>query len=136
MRPGGACAGPDKGGLAGEALGRLHGGLSTKIHLARDGRGRPLAFAVTGGSVNDCAQFEPVLARIRIKRCGPGPDRPEASLCGEDAGGGGRSGCADSGRHAGPPHSRCQPTPHRRPATPPHWRNPRGHWREQAAPSR
>lgn len=51
------------------------GGLSTKIHLARDGQGRPLAFTVTGGNVNDRTQFEPVMARIRIKRCGPGRPR-------------------------------------------------------------
>ncbi|MFE5723746.1 IS5 family transposase, partial [Streptomyces erythrochromogenes] len=29
----------------------------------------------TGGNVNDCTQFEPVMARIRIKRCGPGRPR-------------------------------------------------------------
>ncbi|MEF2524783.1 IS5 family transposase [Streptomyces sp. CS62] len=50
------------------------GGLTTKIHLACDGRGLPLAFTVTGGNVNDCTQLEAVMARIRIAR--PGPGRP------------------------------------------------------------
>ncbi|MDI3403225.1 IS5 family transposase [Streptomyces sp. B-S-A6] len=58
----------------GEALGRPRGGLTSKIHLACDGQGRPLAFTLTGGNVNDCTQFEPVMDRIRIN--GPGPGRP------------------------------------------------------------
>ncbi|WP_405812667.1 MULTISPECIES: transposase [unclassified Streptomyces] len=39
-------------------------------------------FAGTGGNVNDCTQFEPVMARIRIKRSGrdgPAPDHCEWS---------------------------------------------------------
>ncbi|MEU1124228.1 IS5 family transposase, partial [Streptomyces sp. NPDC005899] len=56
------------------ALGRSRGGLTTKIHLACDGRGRPLGFVVTGGNINDCTQFEQVLAQIRVRR--PGPGRP------------------------------------------------------------
>ncbi|MFE6222765.1 IS5 family transposase [Streptomyces sp. NPDC057854] len=68
-------AGARKRGLGeGEALGRSRGGLTSKIHLACDGRGRPLAFTLTGGNVNDCTQFEPVMARIKIAR--PGPGRP------------------------------------------------------------
>ncbi len=70
MRPG-----PERGLWPGEAIGRSLGGLTTKIHLACDGQGRPLAFTITAGNVNDCTQFEPVLARIRIQRCGPG--RPQ-----------------------------------------------------------
>ncbi|XED75926.1 IS5 family transposase [Streptomyces sp. QH1-20] len=67
--------GPKRGPWAGEALGRSRGGLSTKIHLACDGHGRPLAFTVTGGNVNDCTQFEPAMARISIPRCGAGRPR-------------------------------------------------------------
>ncbi|WP_406517421.1 IS5 family transposase [Streptomyces sp. NBC_00134] len=64
------------------ALGRSRGGLTTKIHLACDGRGRPLGFLVTGGNVNDCTQFEQVLARIKVRRTGPGRPRtrPERLL--------------------------------------------------------
>ncbi|WP_406079069.1 IS5 family transposase [[Kitasatospora] papulosa] len=56
------------------ALGRSRGGLTTKIHLACDGHGRPLSFVVTGGNINDCTQFEQVLAQISVRR--PGPGRP------------------------------------------------------------
>ncbi|WP_107488329.1 IS5 family transposase, partial [Streptomyces sp. or20] len=56
------------------AIGRPRGGLTTRIHLACDGRGRPLGFVVTGGNINDCAQLEQVLAQIRV--CRPGPGRP------------------------------------------------------------
>ncbi|WP_443058098.1 IS5 family transposase [Streptomyces sp. NBC_00820] len=70
----------------GEALGRSRGGLTTKIHLACDGRGRPLAFTITGGNVNDCTQFEQVMARIRITRCGPGRPRTRPDQVAADKG--------------------------------------------------
>jgi transposase len=34
-----------------------------------------LAFTLTGGNVNDCTQFEAVMARIRVPGCGPGRPR-------------------------------------------------------------
>ncbi|GGN65499.1 IS5 family transposase [Streptomyces kronopolitis] len=68
--------GPKKGqDWPGEAIGRSRGGLTTKIHLACDGHGRPLAFTLTAGNVNDCTQFEAVMAAVRIQRCGPGRPR-------------------------------------------------------------
>lgn len=66
--------GPEKGPWKGEALDRSRDGLTSKIHLACDGPGRPLAFTLTGGNANDCTQFEPVMDEIRIAR--PGPGRP------------------------------------------------------------
>ncbi|MFI1015980.1 IS5 family transposase [Streptomyces sp. NPDC020965] len=61
-----------RGAPAGEpdhhALGRSRGGLTTKIHLAADGRRRPLAFAVTPGQFGDAPAFEQVMARIRVPR--------------------------------------------------------------------
>ncbi|MFB9519813.1 IS5 family transposase [Streptomyces cremeus] len=57
------------------ALGRSRGGLTTKIHLACDGRGRPLGFLLTGGNINDCTQLEQVLAQIKVARQGPGRPR-------------------------------------------------------------
>lgn len=67
---------------ADHALGRSRGGLTTKIHLAADGRCRPLAFLLTGGQANDAAVFTEVMARRRVPRrrvrprtrpgCGPG----------------------------------------------------------------
>jgi transposase len=66
-----ACGrGPKRGLWPGEAIGRSRGGLTIKIHLACDGHGRPLAFTLTAGNVNDCTQFEAVMARIRIARRG------------------------------------------------------------------
>ncbi|MFH9956057.1 IS5 family transposase [Streptomyces roseolus] len=68
-------AGGRKGGLRDPALGRSRGGLTSKIHLACDGRGRPLAFVVTGGNTNDCTRFTAVMEAIRVPRTGPGRPR-------------------------------------------------------------
>ncbi|MFE4632844.1 transposase [Streptomyces sp. NPDC056773] len=57
-----------KRGLRDPALGRSRGGLTSEIHLACDGRGRPLAFVVTGGNTNDCIQFTAVMEAIRVPR--------------------------------------------------------------------
>ncbi|QDA09252.1 transposase [Streptomyces rimosus subsp. rimosus] len=42
--------------------------MTTKIHLAADGRCRPLAFLVTAGQAGDAPAFEQVMARIRVPR--------------------------------------------------------------------
>jgi transposase len=61
-----------------EALGRSRGGLTTKLHLAADGRGRPLALHVTEGQRHDSTQLETVLQLIRVPRpCGRPRQRPE-----------------------------------------------------------
>ncbi|MFF8351805.1 transposase, partial [Cellulosimicrobium funkei] len=39
---------------------------ASKIHLACDALGRPLAFTVTGGNTNDCTQFTAVMDAIRV----------------------------------------------------------------------
>src|SRR3954454_6797945 len=57
-----------------EAIGRSRGGLTTKIHLACDGHGRPLSVLLTGGDVNDNTMFEQVMAGVVWRR--PGPGRP------------------------------------------------------------
>ncbi|PJN17374.1 hypothetical protein CG724_17250 [Streptomyces sp. CB02120-2] len=63
---------PSKGAPAGEphdhALGRSRGGLTTKIHLASDGRCRPLAFILTPGQAGDAPAFTQVMATIRVTR--------------------------------------------------------------------
>ncbi|MFJ6727391.1 IS5 family transposase [Streptomyces sp. NPDC091281] len=64
-----------KKGLRDPALGRSRGGLTSKVHLACDGRGRPLGFVVTGGNTNDCTQFTAVMEAIRVPRTGPGRPR-------------------------------------------------------------
>jgi transposase len=64
-------SGAKKGGaepVAGEALGRSRGGLTTKIHLASEGKGRPLAAVLSEGQRHDSTQLEPVLDRIRVPR--------------------------------------------------------------------
>ncbi|WP_353051490.1 IS5 family transposase [Streptomyces sp. RTGN2] len=70
-----ACSRGPKRGLRDPALGRFRGGLTSKIHLARDGRGRPLAFVITGGNTNDCTRFTAVMEAIRVPRIGPGRPR-------------------------------------------------------------
>jgi Transposase and inactivated derivatives len=68
-------AGGSKRGLRSPALGRSRGGLTSKIHLACDALGRPLAFTLTGGNTNDCTQFTAVMEAIRVPRMGPGRPR-------------------------------------------------------------
>ncbi|MFE5406786.1 IS5 family transposase [Streptomyces sp. NPDC056580] len=70
-----------KGGSAGRtnrndhALGRSRGGLTTKIHLACDGRGRPLAILLTPGQRHDSSCARPLLERIHVPRTGVGRPR-------------------------------------------------------------
>jgi transposase len=49
--------------------------LTSKIHLACDGRGLPLAFTVTAGNINDCTRLIEVVEAIAIRRAGPGRPR-------------------------------------------------------------
>jgi transposase len=48
--------------------------LSTKVHLACDGKGRPLSVVVTPGQRHESTQLEAVLDAIRVAR--PGVGRP------------------------------------------------------------
>ncbi|MBK3589544.1 IS5 family transposase, partial [Streptomyces sp. MBT57] len=69
-----------KGGSTGDepddhALGRSRGGLTTKIHLAADGQGRPLALMLTAGQRHDSVMAQALLERIRVPRTGPGRPR-------------------------------------------------------------
>jgi transposase len=67
---------------AGHGIGRSRGGLTTKIHHAVDGKGRPLAVVVTGGQRHDGVILPQVLADIRVPRVGGGRPRtcPDAVL--------------------------------------------------------
>jgi|tagenome__1003787_1003787.scaffolds.fasta_scaffold19912418_1 hypothetical protein len=58
---------------ADHALGRSHGGLSTKAHLAMEQRREPLATVLRPGQAADSPQFTTVLGRIRV---------PDAQLLG------------------------------------------------------
>lgn len=67
---------------AAHAVGRSRGGLTTKIHHAVDGNGRPLAIVVTPGQVHDGQILPLLLGDIRVPRCGRGRPRttPDALL--------------------------------------------------------
>ncbi|HET8630439.1 MAG TPA: IS5 family transposase [Thermomicrobiales bacterium] len=58
-----------------EALGRSRGGLTTKRHLACDGRGRLLSVVLTPGRRHESTQLAAVLDAIRVPRRG-GRGRP------------------------------------------------------------
>jgi transposase len=65
---------------ADHALGRSRGGLSTKVHHACDGGGRPLAVLVGPGQGGDAPMLPFILGAIRVPRHGVGrartrPDR-------------------------------------------------------------
>jgi hypothetical protein len=45
------------------------------VHLLADARCRPLARVVTAGQRGDALGFDPLLARLRIRRRGPGRPR-------------------------------------------------------------
>src|SRR5207302_7725963 len=67
--PGGVSAEP-----ADHGLGRSRGGVSTKVHLAREQGQKPLSIVITAGQRGDSPQFQAVLGRIRVPR--PGGGRP------------------------------------------------------------
>ncbi|MEV7817780.1 IS5 family transposase [Streptomyces flaveolus] len=73
--------GAPPGEPADHAIGRSRGGLTTKIHLASDGRCRPLAFVLTAGQAGDAPAFTAVMARLRVpRRRGRPRTRPEMVL--------------------------------------------------------
>jgi len=64
------------------AIGRSRGGLTCKVHLVADGRGRPLSLVLTPGNVNDTTMMAATIERIRVPRAGAGRPRtrPERVL--------------------------------------------------------
>lgn len=54
--------------------------MTTKIHTAVDGNGRPLAVIVTGGQRNDQAMLAGVLDEIVVPRRGVSRVRPDAVI--------------------------------------------------------
>jgi transposase len=63
-----------------EAIGRSRGGLSTKIHLALDGRGRPLSILLTPGQAGDNPQLLALLDAIAVNEPGPGRPRKQPDV--------------------------------------------------------
>ncbi|WP_442305110.1 transposase [Streptomyces sp. 2RAF24] len=49
--------------------------MTSKIHLACDGQGRPPGFVVTGGNSNDRTRCAAVMGAIKAPRIGPGRPR-------------------------------------------------------------
>ncbi|GAA2467611.1 IS5 family transposase [Streptomyces mauvecolor] len=68
--PGGVVTEPGDHGL-----GRSRGGFTTKLHLAVEQGQKPMSIVVTAGQRGDSPQFEPVLAKVRVPRLGPGRPR-------------------------------------------------------------
>jgi len=58
-----------------EALGRSRGGLTTKLHLAVDGRGLSMAVVLTAGRAGDNPHLLPLLDQVSVGRNGPGRPR-------------------------------------------------------------
>jgi len=54
--------------LPDEAIGRSRGGLTSKVYLSCDGKGRPLSIVVTAGQRHESTQLEAVLDAIRVPR--------------------------------------------------------------------
>lgn len=64
------------------AIGRSRGGLTTKVHLLADGRGRPLVLLLTPGNVNDSMMFAQLMDQISVPRntAGRPRNRPDYLL--------------------------------------------------------
>jgi transposase len=53
--------------VEGEGLGRSGGGLTSKIHLAVDGRGLPMSILVTPGQAGDNPELLPLLDQVSVR---------------------------------------------------------------------
>jgi transposase len=69
-----------------QALGRSRGGLTTKLHLAGDGRGRPLAMVLTAGQRHESTQLGPLLDAIGVPRAISGRPRKRPTQLTADRG--------------------------------------------------
>jgi len=53
--------------VEGEGLGRSRGGLTSKIHLAVDGRGLPMSILITAGQAGDNPELLPLLDQVNVR---------------------------------------------------------------------
>lgn len=60
-------------------MGRSRGGLTTKLHLLADGRGRSLVIRLTPGQASDTKELVPLLDAVSVGRPG-GVGRPRKRL--------------------------------------------------------
>ena len=66
------------------ALGRSRGGFTTKLHLVTDGRGLPLAVALSAGQAHESVYAARVLDAVHVPRRRPGrPRRRPTALAGD-----------------------------------------------------
>jgi transposase len=70
----------------GGAIGRSRGGLTTKIHLAVDGRGQPLSILLTPGQAHDNPLLTGLLDGISVNLPGPGRPRKRSDMLLADKG--------------------------------------------------
>ena len=61
--------------VEGEGLGRSRGGLTSKIHLAVDGRGLPMSILVTPGQAGDNPELLPLLDQVNVRPAWGGTPR-------------------------------------------------------------
>jgi transposase len=61
--------------VEGEGLGRSRGGLTSKIHLAVDGKGRPMSILVTPGQAGDNPQLLALLDQVSVRPVASGSPR-------------------------------------------------------------
>ncbi|ATZ22196.1 Transposase DDE domain protein [Streptomyces lavendulae subsp. lavendulae] len=66
-------------------LGRSRGGQTAKVHLAADGKCRPLAMVLTTGQAGDSPQFIPVLKKVRVRGPVGRPRTPPGAVAGDKA---------------------------------------------------
>ena len=57
---------PAQESLKKQAWGRSRGGLSTKIHILREGAGPPIAAEVTPGQTHEATMLAPLLSAVKI----------------------------------------------------------------------
>jgi Transposase DDE domain len=85
---------------ADHAIGRSRGGLTTKTHLVADGKGRALAFVLTGGQVADTTMLPDTLDEIRVAGATGRPrQRPDRGAGGQGLPVQGEPGVAARARH-------------------------------------
>lgn len=60
---------------ADHGIGRSRGGLTTKVHLAADGKGRALSVVITGGNVADTCLLTETVSAINVPQIGAGRPR-------------------------------------------------------------
>lgn len=69
------CAAGARGGQEGEALGRSRGGFGTKIHVRAEGKGKPMAFVLSGGERHESKFLQALLEQGAVVRAGRGRPR-------------------------------------------------------------